>query len=909
VTTTASPRAEASSEGSADVFVSYSRTDQAFVRELVARLSARGKEIWVDWESIPPTAEWLAEIHEAIETTDAFLFVLSPASASSEMCLEELAHAERLGKRIVPVEIDTVDPSSLPSALADRQWIFFDEEATALDRSVDTLVLTLDTDLEWVKQHTQWLGKAREWERHGRDRSFLLRGSELRAAETWLTTPGAADKEPPATPLQNEYVLASRRAASRRQRSVLAAVTVALAVTAVLAAVAYVQRDRANAQRRVAVSELAANVSGQRLESSLDTALLLAAAAYDIEETAAARDALLTGIRRTADVGRLLRIEPPPPLRPPAFSGDGRLLATVNGPVIEIVDLSSGEQKAEIPVQEPDAFVLDEPGSVLAVAADGQVAIWSLPPAGEAPAEPRTHDVPRAAALAFARDGSRLAIGTNDGAVLLLEPDEGRLTPVAELDAESPILSLAFDRTGATLAAGSYLGVHLARVERPRSLGARLEDEVARAVAFTGRNELSVVTGDKELVVVNTQSDERVCERPGSYEALHVDRAGRLALGSRSGALLLRARPCDKGGRALTGHGSAIAAIGSSPARQELVSADASGLVVVWELASSSLVGRTRSGLADVTDVAFGLRSGELVVAAEAGLVRVSEAGDVRRFVTDARDVRSLASAEGALVAAGRPAVLWTGPSYDQADWLGDQSALHAALSSDGGLLALGSRPGVVDAWSVETLEHRRLNTGIKALTTALAADESDRVAAGDTTGRIVLWEVGSEVTQTVVRPRGERETSVDALAFGPGGRLLAAATDDALEVHDLRAGTSRTVQTGNPIQDVTFVSDGSQVVTGHTDGSIRVWDLSSSRGLGQPLYPGGGAILGLDLSASGTTLAAVSGDGTVYRLTEPAWEPTAAVERVCAITRGSLRPEEWSSVATGFPLPRPCER
>jgi TIR domain-containing protein len=41
--------------GAPDVFVSYSRADEAFVRRLDAALRARGKDVWVDWEDIPPT--------------------------------------------------------------------------------------------------------------------------------------------------------------------------------------------------------------------------------------------------------------------------------------------------------------------------------------------------------------------------------------------------------------------------------------------------------------------------------------------------------------------------------------------------------------------------------------------------------------------------------------------------------------------------------------------------------------------------------------------------------------------------------------------------------------------------------------------------------------------------------------
>jgi len=63
-----------------DVFISYSRRDIDFVRHLFDQLKARDREAWADWQDIPPTADWLAEIYSGIEAADTFLFVISPDS-------------------------------------------------------------------------------------------------------------------------------------------------------------------------------------------------------------------------------------------------------------------------------------------------------------------------------------------------------------------------------------------------------------------------------------------------------------------------------------------------------------------------------------------------------------------------------------------------------------------------------------------------------------------------------------------------------------------------------------------------------------------------------------------------------------------------------------------------------------
>src|SRR3954447_26294377 len=115
------------SEGG-EVFISYSRRDADFVRRLHDALAARDRSAWVDWSSIRPTADWMREIKAAIEGAPAFLFVISPDSVKSEMCKEEIEHADTLNKRILPLVERDVDAEAVPEAARRRNWVFFREE-------------------------------------------------------------------------------------------------------------------------------------------------------------------------------------------------------------------------------------------------------------------------------------------------------------------------------------------------------------------------------------------------------------------------------------------------------------------------------------------------------------------------------------------------------------------------------------------------------------------------------------------------------------------------------------------------------------------------------------------------------------------------------------------------------------
>ncbi len=233
----------------ADVFISYSRLEQDFVRNLHRALVDHGRETWVDWEDIPPTAEWLEEVYAAIDAADTFAFVISPDSIASEICQLELTHAVQHHKRLVPIVRVDVEPPGIPQVLAALDWIFFREHAE-FDQAILSLITAIDTDLDWVRAHTRLLLRAKEWDNKGQGTAWVLRGKDLHDAEEWLAQGPAKDPKP--TTLQSQFIAASRKAAAKRQRITLAVVTMGFLVAVGLAIFAFTQRQIAEEQRQVA---------------------------------------------------------------------------------------------------------------------------------------------------------------------------------------------------------------------------------------------------------------------------------------------------------------------------------------------------------------------------------------------------------------------------------------------------------------------------------------------------------------------------------------------------------------------------------------------------------------------------------------------------------------------------------
>lgn len=199
----------------ARIFVSYSRKNKDFCRQLTDELQKRDLDFWVDWEGIPPTVDWMKEIEKGIEEADTFLAIVSTDWILSKVCLDELNVAVKNGKRLIPVVPYDIVWNDVPSALAHLNFIFF-TEAFDFNEQLDKLLTALDTDYDWLKTHRRLQVKALEWERANKENGFLLRGRDLEDAEQQISI--NATKDPRPTDIQREYVLGSRQGSTRQRR-------------------------------------------------------------------------------------------------------------------------------------------------------------------------------------------------------------------------------------------------------------------------------------------------------------------------------------------------------------------------------------------------------------------------------------------------------------------------------------------------------------------------------------------------------------------------------------------------------------------------------------------------------------------------------------------------------------------
>ncbi len=137
--------------------------------------------------------------------------------------------------------------------------------------------------------------------------------------------------------------------------------------------------------------------------------------------------------------------------------------------------------------------------------------------------------------------------------------------------------------------------------------------------------------------------------------------------------------------------------------------------------------------------------------------------------------------------------------------------------------------------------------------------------AEGD--GTVRLWNPATEqAVGAPLRAGTSTISGVTAVAFSPDGRLLATAdADGTLRVWNPAGGqaplATRTVIGG--VNGVAFSPDGKLLATADADGTVRVWNPVGAQA---PLatYTGNGAVNGVAFSPDGKLLATADADGTV---------------------------------------------
>ncbi|MFE7897374.1 hypothetical protein ACFU3E_07525 [Streptomyces sp. NPDC057424] len=190
----------------------------------------------------------------------------------------------------------------------------------------------------------------------------------------------------------------------------------------------------------------------------------------------------------------------------------------------------------------------------------------------------------------------------------------------------------------------------------------------------------------------------------------------------------------------------------------------------------------------------------------------------------------------------------------------------HLTVRPDGRLLVGDDQVARLPSGSVQA---HGLTQGSGTAALAFSPDGS-RLAVGDFTGRVALWDSTLRHRTGILRsvfptPLGDTPEAVSALAFSPDGATLAVAGD---------AGT------------------------------VQLWDTATQQPLGGPLTTPGEGVDSLSFSPDSTTLYVAGDHVPLQRYTI---DPARVVTRVCTRVGTDLTRTQWHAYAPEMPYRRVC--
>jgi WD40 repeat protein len=839
--------------------MSYSHLDRPFAVRLHQALIGAGKDVWLDEEDILPASKWAKDLKDAIEGADSFVVVITPDWAASAECRKELEHAATLDKRIIPLNLRATPLEQLPDALRAQQFVpprgGFEDDFEA---SVRLLTAAIETDSEWVRQHTRWAKKAFEWEEHGRDRSFLLSGSELAASEQYLAQ--ATGKHPEPGERQSAFVLASRQGATLRQRRLLGGVSVALVVALVLGGLALIQWRQAVANQHTAQSRQIAAESETALNSDPELSTLLALQALKVRPTAQAEAALRDAL-----------------------------------PQLQVLRTLPGATTMEAATFSPNGK------EVLTADLDGNVVLWNT--STGAPLRARRDPQGRSiVTVAFNATGTEFLTASLDGSYgaatiwnaatdrpvrQLLEP-AGDMADSASFNPELNQVAFSPDGREVVTAGGDAARVwSVATGQVLQTLQPAGHAAVSNATFSPDGNEVVITAGTtaqvwnlgtgRQQLTVTEPGGARLTTTAFSPDGSQIVTAGADGTARVWNAVtgLLEQVMIESGGAVLNG-------ASFSPDGSEVVTASDNGTATTWNVRTGARLLVLRGHRGPVFAASFSRDGTKVVTASEDGTAKVWDAfpAGTQRVLADpagAPFYDVAANQQGTQIVA----VTGTGAA-DQWD-TSRGHLVHRFVVASGGwingvdfspdgkeVVTAGEADGAARVWSAVTGRQRLVmrDPSSAAMYTASFSPNGKEIvtASGDGTARIWSAATGKELV-LITEPRSGGLGVVFSASFGPhGDDVVTSSLDGSVRIWSATTGKQLRVMTEPgraAVITAAFNPSGSEVVTASADGSARIWSTATGSQLQELSEPGGASIYSAAFNRSGSEVVTSSADGS----------------------------------------------
>ncbi|MEV0995842.1 hypothetical protein [Nonomuraea sp. NPDC050202] len=814
---------------------------------------------------------------------------------------------------------------------------------------------------------------AEMWQRDGQDTSYLYTDDRLTTAQAAVAAlPAVSVPAAPAsragaprdaggaiTPVEREFLDASRRRQARRTRitrGAIAALSLLLLVAVTGAVVALVQTSgstrlagEAATQRDEALSRQVAAAAATTRDSSLGSQLALAA--YRLSATPQARGALLGSLARP--VGARMTGHTAPVERV-AYRPDGRVAVTASGDTTaRLWNVTDALRPKSLGVVKGHtggvlAVAFSKSGKVLATgSADGTARLWEVSDTAKprALATLKGHEE-QVGSVSFSPEGNLLATSSTDGTMRLWNvQDPAKPAQVSVVTQDSDPTRAAFSPDGRLVALASTGGtIRLLDVRtpaKPAVLATLTSAEGAvRSVTFAPNGRYlasSSATGKVQIWdITATELVGTASGHSGAVDDVAFSPDGAV-LASASADATVRLwsveNPREPEGTAtLAGFPDAVTGVAFSPNGQNLLTSAVDGVARLWNASNTSRTSPfARLGLhtGQVNGVAIAKGGGTLATASDDKTVRLwnisdpavatpestlsGHTGQVQSVAFNPDGTRLLTASDD------KTARIWDVSETATPKLLGTltghtDGVRSAAYSPDGKMAVTTGRDGRTLLWNVATPSSPKqvatIGAADRRVSTAAFRPDGRALATGSGTGSVRLWDVSKPAGPRALASFAAGTGSVLDLRFSRDGKTLATASSDGTaRLWDVATPASARKLADLPghsaaVSAVAFSADDRTLVTASQDMTVQVWNVVT---LARPtlwaVFAGRGAAGDVELGPDGTVLAAASGSAAQL------WglNVEQATANVCEASGTSISRTEWARYLPGRPYSPPC--
>ncbi|KAJ7927925.1 WD40 repeat-like protein [Mycena leptocephala] len=296
------------------------------------------------------------------------------------------------------------------------------------------------------------------------------------------------------------------------------------------------------------------------------------------------------------------------------------------------------------------------------------------------------------------------------------------------------------------------------------------------------------------------------------------------------------------------GHTDSVTSTAFSPDGARVVSGSHDGTVRIWNATTSAELRRIQGHTDSVTSVAFSPDGAHVVSGSHDMTVRIWDATTgvkLGRMGGHTESVMSAAfSPDGTRVVSGssdNTVRIWDATAgtevgrMEHADWV-----TSAAFSPDGTCIVSGSGDNTLRIWDATTgAELVRMKEHTETVRSVAFSPDGTRIVSGSHDYTVRIWDVktGAELVciwdamtgaEPIMKAQPEWFTSA---AFSPDGtRIVSGSMDKTVRIWDSMTGAELGRMEGhtNSVVSAAFSPDGARIVSGSDDKTVRIWDATT---------------------------------------------------------------------------------